>query len=97
MTFNEVLLLSKGILEHSVDGEIQRTTLFGKLNRSPNSGPSRNLITNSSKYGLTIGSYASPSLSLTDNGRAALDVEESLREATEKQFQLAISQFEPPH
>ena len=82
-------------MEHGVSGEIRRLTLFGKLGRSPDSGPSRNLVTNSSKYGLTSGSYAAPSLSITDKGRMALSVEESPREAIEMQFQLAIGQIEP--
>ena len=66
-----------------------------KLERSPDSGSSRSLVTNSSKYGLTSGSYSAPSLSITDKGRIALSAEKSPREAIETQFQLAIGQFEP--
>ena len=82
-------------MEHSVNGEIRRTTLFVKLDRAPHSGPSRGLVTNSAKYGLTAGGNKAESLSVTDKGRIALSVEESPREAIEVQFQLAIGQFEP--
>ena len=95
MKFEESLLLPEAIMEHGVSGEIRRLTLFGKLDRSPDSGPSRNLVTNSSKYGLTSGSYRATSLSVTDKGRIALAVEQSPREAIDTQFQLAIGQFEP--
>lgn len=95
MKFEQSLLLPKAVMEHGVSGEIRRLTLFGKLGRSPDSGLSRDLITNSSKYGLTSGSYAASSLSITDKGQIALSVEESPREAIEMQFHLAIGQIEP--
>ena len=95
MNFEQSLVLPNAIMEHGVSGEIRRLTLFGKLDRSPDSGQSRKLVTNSSKYGLTSGSYAAQSLSVTDKGRIALAVEQSTREAIETQFQLAIGQFEP--
>ena len=95
MSFEQSLLLLKGILEHGVNGEIRRVTLFGKIGRSPTSSLSRDIVTSSSKYGLTSGSYAAPSLSVTDNGRIAMSVETSPRQAVEMQFQLAIGQFEP--
>lgn len=95
MNFEQSLVLPKAIMEHSVGGEIRRLTLFGKLGRSPTSGPGRELVTSSSKYGLTSGSYKAPSLSITDKGRMALSVDESPREAIEMQFQLAIGQIEP--
>ena len=82
-------------MEHGVSGEIRRLTLFGKLGRSPTSSSGRELVTSSSKYRLTSGSYTASSLSITDKGRMALSVEESPREAIEMQFQLAIGQIEP--
>lgn len=82
-------------MEHGVSGKIRRLTLFGKLERSPDSGPSRSLVTNSSKYGLTSGSYSAESLSITEKGRIALGVEQSPYEALEVRFQLAIRQFKP--
>lgn len=82
-------------MEHSVDGKIRRVTLFKKLGRSPSSGPSRNIVSNSSKYGLILGDYNASSLSITEEGRTALAVEQFPRKAIKTQFQLAIGQFEP--
>ena len=82
-------------MEHGVSGKIRRLTLFGKLGRSPTSSSSRELVTSSSKYRLTSGSYTASSLSITDEGRIALSVGKSPREAIETQFQLAIGQIEP--
>ena len=93
--FEEALLLPKAIHEHGVGGKIRRLTLFDKLNRSPSSGPSRGLVTNASRYGLTSGSYGATSLAITDSGQIALAVEQSPYKAIETQFQLAIEQFAP--
>ena len=93
--FEKALRLPEAIMEHSVDGEIRRVTLFKKLGLSPSSGPSQNLVSNSSKYGLTSGSYKASSLSITEEGRTALAVKQSPRKAIETQFQLAIKRFEP--
>ena len=95
MNFEQSLALPKAIMEHSIEGEIQRLTLFEKLGRSPDSGPSRGLIANSSKYGLVSVNSSASSLSLTNDGQVALSIEQSPFEAREKQFQLAIKQFEP--
>lgn len=95
MSFENALSLPKSIIEHGVNGEIQRLTLFAKLNRSPGSGPSRNLMTSSVKYKLTEGSHNTSSLKVTANGQFILAPDSSPREVIEKKFQLAIGQFEP--
>lgn len=43
------------------------------MDKSPNSGPIKQMITNSGKYGITTGSYAAEYLELTDKGRAVVD------------------------
>lgn len=91
LKFEDTLSLPKSILEHGIDGEIQKLTLFGKLNRSPDSGPSRTLLSSSLRYGLTTGSHGASSLSVTDDGRTALSDHQSPRIAAEKRFQLAIA------
>ena len=95
MSFESALSLPRSIIEHGVNGEIQRLTLFAKLNRSPDSGPSRNLMTSSGKYKLTEGSHNTASLKVTPNGRFILALDSSRQEVIGKQFQLAIRQFEP--
>ena len=92
MTFEEALVLPGSILEYGVNGEIQRLTLLGKLNRSPNSNASRELITSSSKYGLTSGSYNAPSLKVTEIGRKVIRDE---RLNPEVRLNLAIEKFDP--
>lgn len=95
ITFEEALFLPKSILEHGVNGEIQRLTLLRELDVSPSSSKTRNLISSSHKYGLTEGSYNAPSLSVTDAGRVVSGNDCSQREVSEKGFQLAINQFNP--
>jgi len=47
---------------------VRKLTLFDKIGKSPDSGPSRQLITNSSRYGLTKGGYQAEFLELTPEG-----------------------------
>lgn len=56
---------SKKIYEYGSGQKVRRLALFDKLEKSPDSSISRSLITNSSKYGLIKGSYASEFLELT--------------------------------
>ena len=95
ITFEEALLLPKSILEHGVDGEIQRLTLLRTLGFSPSSSKTRNLISGSYKYGLTDGSYTAQSLTVTDAGRVVTATGYSTHEAMKKRFELAINQFSP--
>lgn len=95
LPFEEALSLPESIQEHGIDGEIQRLTLFEKLNKSPDSGRSRTLLSSSSKYGLTKGSYGAATLSVTDDGLIALGGgDQSPRATTQKRFELAIAKFE---
>lgn len=95
LTFQETLSLAKSIMEHGVNGEIQRLTLLSRLNWSPSSSRIRNLITNSSKYGLTNGSYSAHSLAVTDSGQVVVGAERPSQEFSRKGFELAIGQFDP--
>ena len=95
LTFEVTLTLAEGIMEHGVNGEIQRLTLFSKLGLSPSSSKTRELITNSSKYGLTSGSYKASSLSVTDNGQIVVGADHTPQEVVGKKLELAIKQFEP--
>src|SRR4051812_33127130 len=71
--------------------EVRRVTLFDHLGRSPESGPSRQAVTNSARYGLTEGSYQAETLTLTQEGQRAVDPEASPRERSRAQFTLAIA------
>lgn len=75
--------------------EVRRVTLFDHLNRSPESGPSRQAVTNSARYGLTEGSYKAETLTLTDEGQKAVNPDASPRERARAQFKLAVDGIEP--
>ena len=70
--FAETLQLARGIFEHGVGDEIERLTLLGKLGISPSSSKTRNLITHSAKYGLTVGSFSATTLQLTEDSLLVL-------------------------
>jgi hypothetical protein len=92
LSFKETLVLAKGIVEHGTGKQMRRLTLFDKLKKSPTSGPSRQLITISSRYGLTTGSYAAEYLTITDEAGMILSASSSELERRQKSFQLAIQQ-----
>lgn len=94
-TFEDSLALAEAIQRFSGGAPMRRLTLFDQLGKSPESGPSRQLITNSSKYGLTSGSYAAEHLELTEDGRLATGSEVSGRERAKAHFRLAIEQIPP--
>ena len=95
LPFEKALSLPESILEHGIDGEIQRLTLFEKLSKSPDSSTSRTLLTGASKYGLTKGTYGASTLSVTADGLIALGGSgQSPRAIAEKRFELAIAKFE---
>ena len=87
-------MLPRAIMEHGVGGQIRRLTLFHNLDRSPDSGSSRQLITASTKYGLTTGSYAAEHLSMTPDAMVLLGDGQSEREKRQKSFDLSIAQFD---
>ena len=95
MSFEDTLILPKGILDYGLDGKINRVTLLDKLGKSPSSSATRVLISSSSKYGLTTGNYNSTSLQVTDGGSVALGADSPSQHVLEKQFELAIGHIEP--
>lgn len=56
------------IADNNAGKPYSRLTLADTLGRSPDSSSFREMITASAQYGLTVGSYAAPQLSLTDMG-----------------------------
>lgn len=92
MPFEDVLHLSEGIWECASGRKVRKITLFDHLGKSPDSGPSRLLITSSSKYGLTSGGYQAEYLELTNEGAKASNPDGSAREVAEARFKLAIQE-----
>ncbi len=85
---NEIFVMGSG-------QPVRRLSLFDHLGKSPESGPSRQLITNASKYGLIKGSYQSEQLELTTDGERAVNEDSPERERTEARVRLAILNIEP--
>ncbi|MDX6769901.1 MAG: hypothetical protein SF051_10235 [Elusimicrobiota bacterium] len=89
-SFEEALVLARAIHKFSSGKPIRRLTLFDQLGKSPESGPSRQLITNSAKYGLTKGSYAAEQIELTPAGATASSDDAPVRERARAQVKLAV-------
>jgi hypothetical protein len=95
-TFEEAFVLADAIQKFAPGQEkVRKLTLFDKLGKSPDSGPSRQLITNSSRYGLTKGGYQADFIELTPDGSLATgdDVAPALK--LQARFKLAIKEIEP--
>src|SRR5215208_1272365 len=93
--FEETLEIPMAIQQYASGQRIRRMTLFDKLDRSPESGTSRQLITNSGRYSLTTGSYKAEWLELTELGRIATADDVPEREKIRARFKLAIELIEP--
>lgn len=90
-SFDEALFLANAIQEHGSGQPIRRLTLFEALNRSPDGGTTRKLITSSAQYGLTTGSYSAEWIALTQLGTVASDPSSAPAARLNAQTQLAIA------
>lgn len=70
MPLSKVLILAKQVYELGEGDPVPRLVVFDRLGKSPDSGPSRMLVTTSNAYGLTTGGYQAERLGITDRGRA---------------------------
>ncbi len=94
-SFSDSLELGQAIHQHAPGGRIRRLTLMEKMGRSATSGPTRQLITNSARYGITKGSYNADWLELTPEGQIVVDDTQPDRERLRAKFQLAIEGIPP--
>ena len=94
-SFEEALPLAEAIQKFASGEKVRRLTLLDHMNKSPTSGPTRMLITNAGRYGLTSGSYAAEWLELTDDGKLVTGPDTPPREKLEAHFRLAIENIEP--
>ncbi len=92
---SHAMRLPSSIMEHGVDGRIVRLTLLAKLDQTGEYNLTRDVMTSSFKYGLTIGSYASSTLEITDQGREVLTLGNFSSQAKEKLFEIAIGRIDP--
>ena len=94
-SFIESLPLAEAIQKHAAGQKVRRLTLFDQMGRSADSGTSRQLITNSSQYGITKGSFRADFLELTEKGALASG-DNSLGQAKlAARLQLAIADIAP--
>jgi hypothetical protein len=93
--FEEALPLAEAIQRFASGERVRRLTLLGKLQKNPNSGGTRMLITNAGRYGLTTGSYAAEWLALTDLGKVVTSPDTPTRDKRAAEFTLAIENIEP--
>lgn len=93
--FSEALEFAKEVFDYGSGQPVRRLSLFDHLGKSPDSGASRQLITNTSKYGLTKGSYVAEQIEMTPEGARAVDQEILIRERTKAKLKLGLQDIEP--
>lgn len=94
-SFNEAAPLGAAIHQYASGQRVRRLTLLKQMQKSPTSGPTKQLITNSGKYKITTGSYAAEWIALTPSGSAATEPGALTRRKVEAQFSLAIEGIAP--
>ena len=95
-TFQDALVLAEAFHKFAAGQmRVRKLTLFDKMGKSPDSGPSRQLITNSSRYGLTKGGYKAEFLELTPEGALASGDDVPAPKKLQARFDLAIKNIEP--
>lgn len=94
-SFKEALFLAQAIQKHGAGQRTRRLTLFEALDRSPDSGPTRKLITSSVQYGITTGGYSAEWLDLTPIGKIASNPTAPDRARLEASLDLAIIKIAP--
>ena len=88
--FEDSLLIAEAIQKEASGQKMRRLTIFEALNKSPESGPSRQLVTNSSAYGITVGGYQAEFIELSEDGKIATDPDAAAADKLRARFRLAI-------
>jgi len=94
-SFRDSLPLGEAIMKYASGEKVRRLTLLQQMDKSPNSGPTKMMITNSGKYGITKGSYAAEHFELTALGREVVDPALGPRKQRSASFDLAIDGVPP--
>ena len=69
VSIGEARQIADTVAQTNAGQPTRRLDVFNVLGKAPDSGPSRNLVTSSSGFALTTGSYRAETISLTDLGR----------------------------
>lgn len=94
-SLEDAMDLGAAIMKLAAGEKVRRLTLLEKMGKSATSGPTRQMITNSNKYGITTGSYAAEYLELTPTGAIAVDPTVLERERRRACFALAVEAIPP--
>lgn len=94
-TFSEALKFADNLMAFGSGQPIRRLTLLDEIGWSPTSSGARMAITNSSKYGLTKGSYTADFVELTDLGRKCVSDASTPRERARARMEAAIISIPP--
>jgi len=95
LEFKDVLPYAEGIQELGAGYKVKRSDVFKKLDKSPKSGSSNKITTQSNFYGLTTGSYVAEYVELTEKGKLATSPDESEAVRRKAIFDLAIESIKP--
>lgn len=93
--FEEALNLAIDIQRVGSGKAVRRLTLFDELGKSPDSGTTRQLITDANKYGLIKGNYSAEYLELTPDGHSASSDDAPAREKARARVKLALQSIAP--
>jgi hypothetical protein len=92
--FEEPLAFAQQMFVFGGGSPVRRLSLFHHIGRSPESGASRQVITNAGRYGLIKGGYQSDILELTPDGLRAVDPQATSREQQRTRIKLSIDDIE---
>lgn len=94
LPYEDCLPIGEAIWKYASGQKIRRLTLFDHMGKTPESGPSRTLITASSKYGIITGSTQSEYIELTELGSIATSEDTTTQDKMGAHFELAIKSNE---
>ena len=94
-SFQDALPLGEAIIKYAAGEKVRRLTLLQQMDKSPTSSTTHMMVTNSSKYGITIGSYVAEYFELTEKGKVVVDTSKNERSRKQAAFELAIDGVAP--
>jgi hypothetical protein len=93
-SFKDALQFATEIFNFGSGQPVRRLSIFDQIGRTPDSSASRQLITNSNKYGLIKGNYKSDQIELTQEGAKVCDERTNARESARLRAKLAVQEIE---
>lgn len=90
----EPLSFARQIFDFGSGEPVRRLTFFDHIDRAPESGASRQLVTNAGRYGLIKGGTQSDIIELTPDGKRAVDSQMPVRDQARAKIKLAIEDID---